>query len=162
MTCVYLQTDDLPTAGLSVRDPCPVLAALRLIRSVRLPTILIVDDHALIRTAVREMLESCFESIACREAENGAEAIIKAQELKPDLIVLDVSMPVMNGFEAAKILHQILPEVPVFLLTAHYVEATTQAAVQVGIRAVFSKSADLTPLLTQARAVLQPLTPQNA
>jgi len=68
-----------------------------------LPTILIVDDHAVVRTAVRGLFESCFESIVCGEAENGADAIVKAKELEPDLIVLDVSMPVMNGLEAAKI-----------------------------------------------------------
>lgn len=119
-----------------------------------MPTILIVDDHAVVRTAVRALFESCFESIVCGEAENGADAIVRARELEPDLIVLDVSMPVMNGFEAAEILHRILPAVPVFLLTAHYMEATVQAALRIGIRAVFSKHHDLAPLVTQARAVL--------
>ena len=120
-------------------------------------TILIVDDHAAIRTAVRDLFESRLESVKCGEAENGAEAIVKAQKLKPDLIVLDLSMPVMNGFEAAKVLQRILPTVPVFLLTAHYIEATKRAALEVGIRAVFSKHDDLAPLVTQARAVLEPL-----
>jgi DNA-binding NarL/FixJ family response regulator len=118
-----------------------------------LPIILIVDDHAHIRSAIRELFESRFEAIHCAEAENGADAIMQAEELKPDLIVLDVSMPVMNGFEAAKILQKVLPDVPVFLLTAHYGEATVQAAMQVGIRAVFSKYEDLDPLVTQAGAV---------
>jgi CheY-like chemotaxis protein len=163
MTCVLLVSDDLPTAGLSFRNFRPVhSAALRLIGSQHVPTILIVDDHAAIRTAVRDLFESRFESIWCYEAENGAEAIGKAQKLKPDLIVLDVSMPVMNGFEAAKVLQKILPAVPVFLLTSHYMEATKQAAMQVGIRAVFSKHEDLAPLVTRACAVLQPLSVQNA
>jgi DNA-binding NarL/FixJ family response regulator len=68
----------------------------------------------------------------------------------------------LNGFEAAEVLRRILPAVPVFLLTAHYMDATKQAAMQVGIRAVFSKHDDLAPLVTQARAVLQPLSAQNA
>ena len=118
-----------------------------------MPTILIVDDHALVRSAVRDLFESRFTAIQCAEAENGADAVVKAEELKPDLIVLDVSMPVMNGFEAAKILHEMLPAVPLFLLTAHYMEATVQAALQIGIRAVFSKYQDLAPLVTHARAV---------
>lgn len=118
-----------------------------------MPTVLIVDDHAPIRSAVRELFESCFPAVRCGEAENGAEAIAKAKELKPDLIVLDVSMPVMNGFEAAKILRKLLPSVPVVFLTAHYMDATVQAALQVGVHDVFSKQNDLTPLVAHARAV---------
>ena len=121
-----------------------------------MPTILIVDDHATIRTAVRDLLESSLTSVVCREAENGVDAITKAHELKPDLIVLDLSMPVMNGFEAAKILRDLLPAIPIFMLTAHYMAETVQAALQGGIRAVFSKHQDLTPLVTQARAVFGP------
>jgi two-component system nitrate/nitrite response regulator NarL len=94
--------------------------------------------------------------VLCGEAENGADAIAKAQELKPDLIVLDLSMPVMNGFEAAKIFREVFPEIPIFMFTAHYMPATEQAALQVGIRAVFSKRQDLTALITQARAVFAP------
>jgi two-component system, NarL family, nitrate/nitrite response regulator NarL len=94
--------------------------------------------------------------VLCGEPENGADAIAKAQELKPDLIVLDLSMPVMNGFEAAKIFREVFPEIPIFMLTAHYMPATEQAALQVGIRAVFSKHQDLTALITQARAVFAP------
>jgi DNA-binding NarL/FixJ family response regulator len=118
-----------------------------------MPTILVVDDHAPIRSAVRELFERSFAATRIGEAENGADAIEKAKELKPDLIVLDVSMPVMNGFEAAKILRKILPTVPVVFLTAHDMEATVQAALQVGVHDVFSKQHDLTPLVTHARAV---------
>jgi DNA-binding NarL/FixJ family response regulator len=62
-------------------------------------------------------------------------------------------MPVMNGFDAANILREIVPSVPVFLLTAHYMESTIQTAQQIGIRAVFSKHHDLAPLVMHARAV---------
>ena len=116
-------------------------------------TVLIVDDHAAVRVAVRELFESCLESIICGEAENGAEAILKTRELKPDLVVLDLSMPVMDGFETAKALRQLFPAIPVVMLTAHYMETTKQAAQQAGIRAVFSKLEDLSPLIAHARAV---------
>ena len=126
-----------------------------------MPTVLIVDDHAAIRIAVRDLFESSLGPIVCGEAENGADALLKAEELHPDLIILDLSMPVMNGFEVAKILHDTLPSVPIFLLTAHYMEATVQAALQIGIRAVFSKNHDLATLVMHARAVfgreVQPL-----
>ena len=120
-------------------------------------TVLIVDDHAAVRRAVRNRFEPDSEFVV-GEAENGAEAIVKAQELKPDLIVLDLSMPVMNGFEAAKVLRKTLPTVPVFLLTAHSTEVTEHAASQVGIRAVFCKDHDLNPLMVQARTLLTRLS----
>ena len=117
---------------------------------------LIVDDQAVVRAAVRDLFESHSGFEVCGEAENGVEAIVKARELKPDLVILDLSMPLMNGLEAARTLRQILPDVPVFLLTAHYTAATEQAAFDVGIRAVFSKYRGLDPIITRARAVLRP------
>jgi DNA-binding NarL/FixJ family response regulator len=120
-----------------------------------LSTVLIVDDQAIVRAAVRDLFESHSGFEVCGEAENGADAIVKARALKPDLIILDLSMPLMNGFEAARTLRQILPAVPVFLLTAHHTGATEQAAFDVGIRAVFSKYQGLDPLIAQARVVLK-------
>ena len=119
-------------------------------------TVLIVDDQAVVRAAVRELFESHSGFDVCGEAENGIQAIVKARELKPDLVILDLSMPLMNGLDAAKTLQQILPDVPVFLLTAHYTAATEQAAFDVGICAVFSKYQGLDPIITRARAVLRP------
>ncbi len=116
-------------------------------------TVLIVDDHAAVRLAVRELFESSLESIICGEAENGVEAVAKARVLKPDLIVLDLSMPVMDGFETAKALRQLFPAIPLVMLTAHYMETTKQAARQAGIPAVFSKHQDLSLLIEHARAV---------
>ena len=118
-------------------------------------TVLIVDDQAVVRAAVRDLFETHSGFVVCGEAENGADAIVKARKLKPDLIILDLSMPLMNGFEAAKVLRQILPDVPVFLLTAHHSRATEQAAFDAGIRAVFSKYQELDPIITQAREVLR-------
>jgi two-component system response regulator EvgA len=117
-------------------------------------TVLIVDDHSAIRLAVRELFESSLESITCGEAENGAEAVEKARELKPDLVVLDLSMPVMDGFETAKALRELYPAISLVMLTAHYMEATKQAATQAGILAVFSKHQDLSALIEHARTLL--------
>jgi DNA-binding NarL/FixJ family response regulator len=121
-----------------------------------LSTVLIVDDQAVVRTAVRDLFESYSGFVVCGEAENGVDAVAKARELRPDLIILDLSMPLMNGFDAAKALRQILPDVPVFLLTAHSSDTTEQAAFNVGIRAVFSKYQDLESLVTRARTILAP------
>jgi len=67
-------------------------------------SVLIVDDSAYVRQALCELFKREGDFEVCGEAENGKDAIKKAQELRPDLIVLDLSMPVMNGFDAARTL----------------------------------------------------------
>jgi len=116
--------------------------------------VLIVDDHEAIRRSVRSFFRTYPEFTVCGEAVNGAEAIQKAQELWPDLVILDLAMPEMNGLEAAAALKFILPGVPIFLLTAHYSRELELAALEAGVCAVFSKHQDLLILLRRARAEL--------
>ena len=73
-------------------------------------TVLIMDDNAFVRYALCELFKREPDFEVCGEAENGKEAIEKAWELHPDLIVLDFSMPVMNGLEAARVLRCSLAE----------------------------------------------------
>ena len=68
-------------------------------------TVLIVDDNALIRHALRELFERESDFEVCGEAEDGQQAIAAAMCLHPDLMVLDISMPVMNGLDAARVLY---------------------------------------------------------
>ena len=75
-------------------------------------TILIVDDNAYIRMSLCEQFKREADFDFCGEAENGKEAIARALELHPDLIVLDLSMPVMNGLDAARELKRLMPTVP--------------------------------------------------
>ena len=77
--------------------------------------ILIVDDNAAVRTGMREVLERQEGWEVCAEAANGREGIETVERLKPDLIVLDLSMPVMNGLEAARELQRRFPSVPVLM-----------------------------------------------
>jgi CheY-like chemotaxis protein len=79
-------------------------------------TILIADDSPFIREALCNVFEREEDFDVCGEAENGREAVEKAQELHPDLILLDLSMPVMNGLDATRVLKQMMPEVPVIML----------------------------------------------
>ncbi|HZR58731.1 MAG TPA: response regulator transcription factor [Terriglobales bacterium] len=117
--------------------------------------ILIVDDHAVIRRTLRQLFESHAGWEVCGEAVNGLDAIEKAQQLKPDLIVLDLSMPEMDGLQAARVLKTLLPTVPVILFTNFgedpFIE---QEALAVGIREVVSK-ANAFGLLNTVEAVLQ-------
>ena len=71
--------------------------------------ILIVDDHEAVRKGVCAILSARLDIEVCGEAVNGKEAIEKTKELKPDLIILDVTMPVLNGFDAAREIRKILP-----------------------------------------------------
>lgn len=82
-----------------------------------LPTILIVDDSTVIRRALRMLFESMAGWEVCGEATNGREGIEKAQELKPDVMVLDMSMPEMDGIAVAKALKTKMPGLPIVMFT---------------------------------------------
>jgi DNA-binding NarL/FixJ family response regulator len=94
--------------------------------------ILIVDDHMGFRQAVRRMLESSGNLQVCGEASNGEEAIQQTLELRPDLVILDISMPVMDGLTAAKEIKKALPDIPVLMLSSfrELVQASKEAGVQ--------------------------------
>ena len=92
----------------------------------------------------------------CIEATNGLDAIAKTEVSRPDLIILDMSMPEMNGFEAATVLRKTMPQVPIFMFTAHDGPAVESKAASVGIRAVFSKHTGIKALVAQASALLSP------
>ena len=81
------------------------------------------------------------------------DALQKARQVKPDLIILDFSMPVMNGVEAAKVFKQVMPEVPILMLTAHFGIAD-EAAKDAGVLGVFSKD-NVAPLVRQTRTILK-------
>ena len=102
--------------------------------------ILIVDDSAVVRAALRTMLETQFGWHVCAEASDGQQGIAKAQQLHPDLIVLDLSMPVMNGLDAAHELKRLLPYTPVVLYTDFEGSQVKGIAKSEGIRAIVSKS----------------------
>src|SRR4029077_3915505 len=118
-----------------------------------MPTVLIVDDYPAARKALRGLLEKLC-SVACIEASNGLDAIAKTEVSRPDLIILDLGMPEMNGFEAATVLQKTMPKVPLFMFTSHDTRDLESQAASVGIRAVFSKYTGINALLAQARALL--------
>jgi DNA-binding NarL/FixJ family response regulator len=91
----------------------------------------------------------------CGEAENGREGIDKALQLFPDLIVLDLAMPVMNGFQAARELHRLLPKVPLLMYTSFSGSDIEPEALASGITAVKSKSDDIESLCGSIQELLQ-------
>lgn len=80
-------------------------------------SVLLADDSAVVRKTLREMFEGSVWRI-CAEASDGEEAVAKAQQLLPDVIVLDLSMPTMNGLTAGHILKGLLPKTPLILFTS--------------------------------------------
>jgi two-component system chemotaxis response regulator CheY len=100
--------------------------------------ILVADDNDIVRTVIRFFLETKgFE--VCGEAADGVDAIEKAQQLKPDLIVLDVAMPRMNGVEAASVLKRMMPDVPIIWFTMYQEQVGSSLTAAVGVDAVLSK-----------------------
>jgi DNA-binding NarL/FixJ family response regulator len=98
------------------------------------------------------LLEQRTDWTVCREAENGREGVDEALRLCPDLIVLDLSMPVMNGFEAARELQRLLPEVPITMFRDRHIEQQAWAS---GIAAVKSKSESIESLFGSIQDLLK-------
>jgi DNA-binding NarL/FixJ family response regulator len=114
----------------------------------------LVDDSPAIRAAVRAYLEPTSGLNVCGEACDGLEAIEKAQQLCPDLIIMDFSMPRMNGLVAAREIKRKLPNVPIILFTSYKSAVHDSDATAAGISATICKSEDHTLLMTQILLLL--------
>ena len=102
--------------------------------------ILIADDSSSIRHLVRFFIEHNTDWQVCGEAENGQIAVEKVLALKPEAIILDLSMPVMNGLDAAREIARVAPDVQIVMFTMHTSEQLQKEATAIGIKAVISKS----------------------
>jgi DNA-binding NarL/FixJ family response regulator len=102
--------------------------------------ILIVDDQEPVRRALRGLLRTQPAFQLCGEAADGLEAIEKARELKPQVVLMDVSMPRLDGLEATRQIIKALPETEVLILTQHDSEQAARAAKDAGARGYLSKS----------------------
>jgi two-component system response regulator NreC len=109
-------------------------------RSLTMPRVLIVDDHAFIRRGVQTILHAFPEWEFCGEAENGKEAIRLADELKPEVIIMDVSMPGLNGIEATRAIRKTQPNVKIVLLTLHESAELLRSAFRAGARGYLLKT----------------------
>jgi DNA-binding NarL/FixJ family response regulator len=115
--------------------------------------ILVIDDGDWVRNIIGLFLEHAgFE--VCGEAADGVEAIEQAKKLKPDLIVLDLVMPRMNGAEAASVLSQAMPDVPIVLLTLYQGILGSTLAAAVGVKAILDKTEGLDKLVACVRSLL--------
>jgi two-component system response regulator NreC len=116
--------------------------------------VLVVDDHAIVRAGFRALLERKGFEVA-GEAVNGQEAVRLARELKPDIVLLDVSMPLMNGVDAGREIQRAHKDTHVVLLTMHAEDHLLAAALRAGIRAYVLKSQAAEDLMLAMRAVVR-------
>src|SRR6266478_9068688 len=136
-------------------QPQKVLGTPLSVSSVQKRRILVIDDGDSVRDVIRIFLEHAgFE--VCGEAADGVEAIEQAKKLKPDLIVLDLVMARMNGVEAASILNQTMPTVPIVLLTLYQNLIGPSLASAIGVKAILDKTEGLDKLVACVRSLLRP------
>ena len=114
--------------------------------------IVLADDHSMVRQAISAALSQCGLPVTA-EVSNGQEAILRCRELQPDIAVLDISMPLVNGIEAAREILKVCPHTKIVLLTMHTHERYLQEGLRLGIRGYVSKANTADELANAIHAV---------
>ncbi len=117
--------------------------------------VLLVDDHPVVRLGLRALLESEPDMEVVGEAGNGAEAVTRTQELKPDIVIMDISMPEMDGLEATRRIRALDPDTHVLILTVHAQERYLFPVLKAGAAGYVLKSTVDTELVNAIRVVAQ-------
>ena len=125
-------------------------ARVRPMSSVR---ILIADDHDLLRRGVKALLQNQQGFEICGEASTGREAVMKAEDLKPEIAILDIGMPDLNGVEAARRIRKVSPGTEVLILSVHYSDQLIHEIVEAGVRGYVVKSDSDRDLVTAVEAL---------
>lgn len=120
--------------------------------------ILIADDREAIRKQVSLILASRPDLEVCAEAANGEEAVEKTRELNPDLVILDITMPVMNGLDAARTIRSLGLNVPILVLTVHKSRQLVEEAQKIGAQGYVTKGDASQTLLSAVDAVIRGLS----
>ena len=115
--------------------------------------ILVVDDQPYVRRAIRSLLESKHDWEICGEASDGHEAIEKTGELHPDVIVMDMSMPKLNGLEATRYIHEFYPDSSVVILTLHDFPDLPRMAREAGAKGYVLKGSSSQLLIPAVQSV---------
>lgn len=122
-------------------------------------SVLIADDNPTVRRSLRNLIEVSTEGKVCGEAENGAVAIERAVSLRPDVVILDLGMPILNGLEAARQISQNVPDAALLMFTMHANEHLAKVADEVGIKRVVSKAGGAEDLIKAINALLAENSP---
>jgi DNA-binding NarL/FixJ family response regulator len=116
--------------------------------------VLLVDDHAVVRDGIRARLERSPEFEVVEEAVNGRDAIQKTGELRPDVVLMDISMPVMNGMDAARQIRDLYPEIKVIILTMHEHKEYIQGVIRCGAQGYIVKDVTADEMISAIKTVL--------
>jgi len=114
---------------------------------------LLADDHNVVRKGLRGILEEYDDLQVCGEASNGRETVELALELKPDIVVLDLTMPELNGIEATRLIKKSLPESEILIFTMHEAEEMILSAFEAGARGFVLKSDDELELVEAIKVI---------
>jgi len=117
-------------------------------------SVLVVDDNPAVRKLICELFTVAGDFEVCGEAENGRVAVELARSLSPDLVLTDLSMPIMNGLEETRLLKKLLPAVPVIIYSAHIDPFVEKEALAAGASAVVPKAEAVALLVSKSRDVL--------
>jgi DNA-binding NarL/FixJ family response regulator len=115
--------------------------------------ILVADDHDIIRRGLKQLLIAHAGWEVCGEAKTGREAVALAEQLRPDVVVMDISMPHLNGLEAARRIKKSLPRTEILILTLHFSDQLVRDIVEAGVRAYIMKSDADKDLVTAVEAL---------
>ncbi|HEY4817781.1 MAG TPA: response regulator transcription factor [Candidatus Acidoferrum sp.] len=125
--------------------------------------ILIADDHEVIRSSVIRVLQSRADVEECAEATNGKEAVERALQWKPDLVLLDIRLPVLSGFDAAREIKQHQPDIPILLFSIHDTQEILEEAKLVGDGFILKdKIVEMLPNAIDALRHKQPFFPSDS
>jgi two-component system, NarL family, nitrate/nitrite response regulator NarL len=111
--------------------------------------ILVADDQEPVRKRICGALSSRADLEVCAEASNGQEAVEMTRALNPDLVILDITMPLLNGLEAARQIREFAPDTPIVILSVHRSRQLVETARNIGVRGYVTK-AEAVPKLLQA------------
>jgi DNA-binding NarL/FixJ family response regulator len=138
-----IQTDNKTSGDSGVPEPIrtnPMLGPKPWGNAMKNLRILIADDHDIVRRGIKSLIESRPEWKVCDEAHSGREAVAKAEERKPDIVVLDISMPELNGLEAARRIRKVSPNSEILILSVHYSDQLIKEILDAGVRGFIVKS----------------------
>jgi DNA-binding NarL/FixJ family response regulator len=124
--------------------------------------ILIVDDHAIVRRMLKVLVETHNGWEVCAEAENGVDALEKIRQHKPDLVIMDMAMPVKDGLSASREISALMPNVPIVMHTLHYSPELELEAKKSGVRKVVPKAESGDGLLNAIEELLDESSTQLA
>jgi DNA-binding NarL/FixJ family response regulator len=128
----------------------------------RLMRVVLADDHEVVRKGIRAIVNGHPPWMVCGEAENGQQAIDLVLEMKPDLVVLDISMPVMNGLQATARIRQLAPSTKILILSMHDSRQVEHGALAVGADAFLTKTASPETFIRTLTTLLDMGFPQES